>query len=192
MKTKLLSLFALFAVCGPLFAADPSKSAFTVATDSGSGSGIVVKGGESSVVLTNKHVVEGRSGVWVVVEGKLVAAKEVVVDPADDLAIVVVGVRLPAVPLAESEPAAGEKVVAWGRMSGPCAGKVERVCEYVGKPSSLLTTCLSLPGDSGGGVCDAEGRLVAVNWGRHDGVSGGLQAGVRLPAIRDFLRRAGK
>lgn len=184
MRTMLAGLL----LSGSLLAGEPKDAAVGVVTDTGNGSGIVVRSGDSSLVLTNKHVVAGKPRAWVLVNGELLPASRITVSEQADLAGLLVGRKLFAVDLADEEAKAGDEVMHFGRSSGPSKGRVIDLIKVGDHPIALRTSCLSLGGDSGCGVLNAAGRLTAINWGRMGGPADGSQLGVRLADVKAFVK----
>jgi putative serine protease PepD len=143
-----------------------SPSVFLVETSGGQGSGFVVSSrpGRSSV-LTNLHVVrdswELGSSVVLRQGDRTYEGSVTAVSQAEDLAVISVATRLPALDLAHREPRPGEEVVVVGAplglehtvVTGVVSGHRERYLQ-ISAPLS--------PGDSGAPVLDASGRVVGV------------------------------
>jgi S1-C subfamily serine protease len=140
----------------------------------GAGSGVVVT--PDGYLLTNEHVVEKVSHARVTfVDGRSVAAVVAGRDPATDLAVLrAQAAALPYAQLAQARPLrAGQLVVAVGNPFGfestVSAGVVSalgrslrsrqgRLIEGVVQHSAALN-----PGNSGGPLVDARGRVVGIN-----------------------------
>lgn len=196
IRTLVLLLLAGFAHAGP------EESAVRVrhfaGGSIGSGSGTVVrsdKGG--SLVLTNQHVAPSPGQrIAVEVGDKAYPATWLAADEGIDLAVLRVDAALPAVELADAEPAPGTRLRQWGHPGGgpqkPKAGPAfgfegsRRVVH--GRPAGEVFSVGIRPesGDSGCGVFDPSGKLVAVCWG---GGGSPRQSCVRLHDIRQFLSR---
>lgn len=126
------------------------------------------------LLVTNRHVVQGADAIelnyW---DGTSATADVLGVAVADDLALVRVSVRLPAVArLATSDAGDGEPVVVAGFPNGgrQTVGRGE-VVEYARLRSPLAAspvmrlTASVVPGNSGGAVVDERGELVGVVFG---------------------------
>jgi S1-C subfamily serine protease len=160
---------------------------------SGSGTCVHSAAGKS-LILTNRHVVADRPSGWVVAgadrwsEGTVKA-----VSPDADLALIECPGSFPVAPLAESDPA-GLPVRRLGFGRGVLRVAAGRLGELV-RGKDRVTTMESIPGDSGSGVLDPDGRLVAVTWGQFgDPVPQGQTPGpckhngcVPRAAVRSFL-----
>jgi S1-C subfamily serine protease len=174
--------------------ADPSASCVRVSQPGSAGSGTVVAtDGERSLVLTARHVTGTDFGVKLTVaapDGRTVAGTLVAYDAAADLAAVEVPADLPAAAVAARRPAVGAAVRQWG-----CTGGGKRAAK-AGTFTDYGATIQADGGDSGCGVFDAAGRLVAVTVGktaRFDPATGhvldvpGDAHCVRLADVRRFL-----
>src|ERR1043166_1019010 len=136
----------------------------------GSGSGTVVGVRE---VLTVRHLVSDgdEPGTYSVFLGdKKYNARLVGVGLADDLALLETDEDLPAaVPeWSKQVPKPTMKVSSAGVASGHREGRI--VSPGDSDPKLLYTSLRAVPGDSGSGVFDSEGKLLGVAWGWKDGV----------------------
>ena len=136
------------------------------------GSGVVVGGGE---VITNCHVVEGASHVKVKAGASILSATVTIADKELDLCrLSVSGLDAPAVEIAGAgELQTGERVYAIGAPRGLeltiSEGIVSSLRE-VANGKIVQTTAAVSPGSSGGGLFDAQARLVGiVTFQRRDG-----------------------
>jgi serine protease Do len=139
----------------------------------GQGSGVVWR--QDGVVLTNEHVVAGQRGAEVALaDGRRVEATVVRRDPARDLAALQLPVKgLPAVPVGESRKLrTGELILAVGNPLGVeravtvgiVSGTAQEV--RVGRqrlPEMIQADVDLYPGNSGGPLVDARGRVVGIN-----------------------------
>lgn len=191
---------------GAVEAADPSASTCVVSHptgpgvwDSGTGTVVACEGGRS-LVLTNAHVVPlGSRDITVAHGGKthpatLVASCQVVqVDARTidirgvDLALVSVDANLPAARIADEPPRIGDRLRQWGfggrtAAQGPTfkAGKVL-------DPNRLAGSFYSQSGDSGSGVFNDAGELVAVTHGNQLPQSPVLA--LPLAKVREFVKK---
>lgn len=173
---------------------DPSKAAVLVRAGSAAGSGTCVgtEGGRS-FILTNRHVVQAGSPLSVEWSGGHLPATLVAVDQRADLALLTVEAVLPVAPVAASAPPAGSPVRQWGRdwrgggrpvfKSGLSVGF--SAGREMGGAGIWVSTIPSISGDSGCGVFNEAGELVAVNWGTGPGEP---QLAVGLADVVRFLR----
>lgn len=155
----------------PSVAATVEPSVVTVETDAGLGSAWVAHSGVSgSDLVTNFHVV---ADAWAAGNEKVTVRRGdatttgtiVRVDPADDLAVVHVSERWAALVAAAQRPKIGATVMAVGSplgLSGTVTiGIVSGFRSLEGSDYVQFSAPIS-PGNSGGPVVDARGRVVAV------------------------------
>ncbi len=159
--------------------ADPSATAVKVTQAKppfiNSGSGTVVESRDGqSLVLTNRHVLPSPDGkIKVHVGNEAYPAEWLGVDETADLAIVVVKAKLPVAPIAKEVPPVGAEVRQWGFAGGNgvrpkqgTAGQLSPQGDRTAEGAKIYyTSIIPEQGDSGCGVFDSEGRLIAVNWG---------------------------
>lgn len=153
-------------------------SVFTIETDYGLGSGWVVQtGAVGSELVTNFHVIADawKSGVVAVdvrqgdrtIQGTITR-----VDPNDDLAVIHVSERLPALRTAPSRPAIAQAVMAVGSPLGlggsVSVGVVSGFRNVEGGDYVQFSAPIS-PGNSGGPVVDSRGRVVAIASAKFEG-----------------------
>jgi serine protease Do len=135
----------------------------------GHGSGIIVK--PEGVIVTNAHVVGARpleAELW---DGRKVPATVTSRDAARDLAVLRIGLQeLPAATLADSDALrVGEPVIAignpWGLLGAVTTGVIHALGRVRGLGSMkwIQADAHLAPGNSGGPLADARGRLVGVN-----------------------------
>jgi S1-C subfamily serine protease len=206
-------LFVALLVAAPVFAAEPDKSAvkvtFVVFEENASGtseatlgwgSGTVVHSASGkSLVLTNRHVCPNGTGhPFVLVGNKSYRAEWIAADDTVDLALLRVSVELPAVELAASEPVKGTTVRQWGySLHGPVKAKTGSVLETIqfttdagARVNTLVTDIAVEPADSGSGIFDPDGKLVAVTFAAAGPTDGPRREHcVRLTDIKRFLDR---
>lgn len=163
--------------CGPVCpcpvpAVMPKEATVRVSQGNGSGTGAVVHAAAGrSLVVTNHHVVPAAAPVSVAHGGKTYPARVLGYAPDGDLALLEVLAPLPAAALGD-DPAPGTAVTHWGLSSGKQRGTV-RGYESMAVPSLGWSGSVAVgdyataPGDSGAGLFDDSGRLVAVLWGGH-------------------------
>ncbi len=128
------------------------------------GSGVVIAPDE---IITNRHVIEDGVSFGVEHNGKKWPAKLIRVDPDHDLAeLSVASLNAPAVSVLDSSKLAiGETVYAIGSPEGLeltiSEGLISGLREF-DKGRVIQTSAAISPGSSGGGLFDAEGRLVGI------------------------------
>jgi S1-C subfamily serine protease len=137
----------------------------------GTGSGVAIS---PSRLVTNRHVVEDAErleiSTW---DGRTLVVRVLGVSRTDDIAVVDVEGRLPDVAKQhEARLPSGTRVVVAGfPEGGELAFRRGRVVDYVPggpfeQPDEVMrSTAEVLPGNSGGPVFDAEGRVVAIVFG---------------------------
>ena len=149
-------------------------SVVAIEREGGEGSGVIWS---DEIVVTNNHVVEGASGVNVVfADGSRVEATVRATDPLTDLALVELDtVNLPEATFAEHLPRVGALAIAIGNPLGlentVTAGIVSAVHRAIpgaaqGAPAlvDLIQTDAAIsPGNSGGALVDADGRVIGIN-----------------------------
>jgi S1-C subfamily serine protease len=153
-----------------------------------SGSGSIV--GEGGIVLTAAHVIEGCTGLAVILpDARRLAARLVGVDPVGDLALLRAPLSGSTVVRLREEVRAGEEVEHHGFPHGARqAGRTVRsaVVALRGprhEPDSMTMRGEIRSGDSGAGVFDAWGNLVGMAYGGQDMTWYAVRAG----RISDFL-----
>lgn len=138
----------------------------------GAGSGVIVSA--DGYIVTNDHVISGANSISVRLhDGTLLDAALVATDTKTDLAVICVQAQglVPATLGASAELVVGQPVVAIGNPLGRLGGTVtdgiisakDRVISIGGEHMTLLQTNAAVnPGNSGGGLFDAQARLVGV------------------------------
>ncbi len=155
----------------------------------GVGSGIIVH--PQGLILTNAHVVRAEP-IWVrLADGREFAAKILGRDRTGDLAALLVeAAGLPALELAPSEPAPGSLVLAlghpWGVEAAASFGVVAGVTTDEAGREWVLVNLRLRPGNSGGPLVDAAGRVVGINTVMTGAETG---AAVSVRSARAFLKR---
>jgi serine protease Do len=165
------------------------RSTVQVSSGRGFGSGVIL--GADGLIATNAHVVgstQARVKLW---DGRMLEAVVSTRDRARDLAMLrVSGSELPAATLADSSNVrVGELVFAIGSPMGFAGALSTGVIHATGMvrglgPSSWLQADVQLaPGNSGGPLADAQGRVVGIN----TMVASGLALAVPSNAVANFL-----
>ena len=154
------------------------SSIFTISTKRGLGSGWVARAGAGgSDVVTNFHVVAeawnaGEVSVQVRQGDRTMEGTIIRVEPGDDLAIVHIADRFPALPTAATRPQLGDPVLAVGSPLGlggsVSIGVVSGFRSLEGADYMQFSAPIS-PGNSGGPVLDRHGRVVAVTAAKFEG-----------------------
>ncbi len=163
--------------------------------DPGGGSGVIWQG--DGLIVTNSHVARGRRarvGLW---DGRWLDAVVKARDSERDVAALAVDARgLPAAEIGDSSALrAGELVLAVGNPLGLVGALSTGIISAVavgggseGGPRSrgwIQADLRLAPGNSGGPLADARGRVVGIN----SMVAGGLALAVPSNAVADFLGR---
>lgn len=163
-----------------------------VRSASGGGSGTIWGG--DGLVVTNSHVVPGESAEVTLPGGRTLAARVAARDRAHDLAALRVDAHgLQAAPAGDSEAVrVGQLVFAvgnpWGLRgnltAGVITGKGPASPENGVPLEAAIRADLRLsPGNSGGPLADAEGRVIGIN----AMIAGGMAIAVPSNAVRRFL-----
>ncbi len=141
----------------------------------GKGSGVIYR--SDGYVLTNYHVVEGASEVWVsLYDNRTFEAELVGTYPPSDIAVLKINARdLPTMPLGDSDAAqVGQWVLAVGNpmdlratvTAGIISAKgrdIDIIRDNLAIESFIQTDAVVNPGNSGGALVDMEGRLLGIN-----------------------------
>ncbi len=159
----------------------------------GSGSGVIWQSG--GLIITNAHVAHGPRAVIEMWDGRAFDAAVKAKDPGRDLAALTVNADgLPAVEVGDSDALrVGELVLAVGNPLGLVGALSTGIIHAVGSlngPGNIshahrwVQADLRLaPGNSGGPLADARGRVIGIN----TMVAGGLALAVPSNAVADFL-----
>jgi serine protease Do len=151
------------------------------------GSGVIFRDG---LIITNAHVAVGRTQSIEFFDGTKSRGTLLARDPERDLAAVAVapGGFESAVMRSARELRPGEMVIAIGN-PWDGAGAVSAGILHKAAPDQhvLFADIRLAPGNSGGPLADAQGRVVGVNCA----VSRGLGCAVTSDAVKNFLLRSG-
>lgn len=159
----------------------------------GSGEGGGVLWHPDGLVLTNAHVARGNGARVLGSDGATFEARLVARDPGSDLAALRIGGESAAAELGDvSSLRAGALVLALGHPLGVsnalALGVVHHIAtDEAGEPRWIRADIRLAPGNSGGPLADAGGRIVGIN----TLVAGGLGYAVPLTVISRFLHSAG-
>lgn len=163
-----------------------------------SGSGFVV---HPNVILTNRHVVEGASGLLVVdpktPKADPLAAELIAISDSLDLALIrCEKLDAPAVRLTDKLPARGSDIMVLGYPLGPSFGTTLKSTRgaMVSLPDSMLDNmCLydaiTNPGNSGGPLCDKAGRVAGVVRAVTGHIGGSYGAAIPMSHALPFVRK---
>lgn len=176
-------------------AADPRRSA---------GSGVVVSVG--GFILTNLHVVEGASGITVLLsDGRRAPAGLIGSDPLTDLAVL--QAELPDVPLitiAEMDKVqVGDVALAIGNPYGFSQTVTQGIVSATGRnrvgisilENFIQTDAAINPGNSGGALVNSRGELIGIatamisDGGSADGIGFAIPANMAIDVMHDILEQ---
>jgi len=159
--------------------------------DTGSGTGIIWGG--AGLVVTNAHCVRRGSALEVDANGKWREARALAYHPQHDLALIAApSISGPMLELRDPESLrAGELVFAHGHPLGVrdalAMGVIHTVARDKSKlPRWVVADVRLAPGNSGGPLVDAEGRLVGIN----SMVVNGLGVAIPSTLVQQFVARA--
>jgi serine protease DegQ len=169
-------------------------SVVAVERPGGEGSGVIYD--SDGLVVTNNHVVAGADAVTVVLAtGKEVPAEVVATDPLTDLAVLRVALGgLPAAEFATEVPPVGSLAVAVGNPLGfentVTAGIVSGLQRSIPGPLAQTAALVDLvqtdaaisPGNSGGALVGADGRVIGINVAYVPPNAGAVSLGFAIPA----------
>jgi serine protease DegQ len=175
---------------------EPSVVAVQVRSPEGTGEGSGVIWDADGLIVTNNHVVEGATEVAVAfASGERSDAEVVDTDPLTDVAVLRVDRDgLPAATFAGELPAVGELAIAIGNPLGyestVTAGIVSGLHRSIpGDPAEtralvdlIQTDAAISPGNSGGALVDASGRVIGVNVAYIPPAARAVSIGFAIPA----------
>jgi serine protease DegQ len=175
---------------------EPSVVAIAVEGQGGRGEGSGVIWDDEGLIVTNNHVVEGAAEVDVVLaSGARLDAEIAETDSLSDLAVLRVDQEgLPAAEFADDLPEVGELAIAIGNPSGfeqsVTAGIVSGLHRSIpsgGQTPALVdliqTDAPISPGNSGGALVGADGKLIGINVAYlPPQTSGAVSIGFAIPA----------
>ncbi|MFI3167870.1 MAG: trypsin-like peptidase domain-containing protein [Bacillota bacterium] len=149
-----------------------SASRFGQYVTEGAGSGVIIS--EDGYIITNAHVIDGATTVYVLTtEGTTYTATVIGSDSDADIAVIKIDASgLQSAVFADSDSlVVGEEVIAVGNPLGELGGSVtagiisalDREIEVDGVVMNLLQTDAAInPGNSGGGLFNMNGELVGI------------------------------
>lgn len=156
----------------------------------GGGSGVITSG--TGDIVTNAHVVRGRHPMIELWDGRRFPARLIALARRHDLALLKVNtIHLPAAELGDSSVLRpGEITIAVGNPLGFTGALSTGVIHAVGPvagagPNNWVQADVRLaPGNSGGPLADAQGRVVGIN----TMIAAGLALAIPSNVVREFLR----
>jgi len=163
-----------------------------VAIRSHAGGGAGTAWRSDGLIVTNNHVVPGDEAEVLLPDGRALPGRVVARDPDHDLAAVMVEATLTPVSVADSSRLrAGEMVFAignpWGLRGSVTAGIVFGVGpameDSVPMRQVIRADIQLAPGNSGGPLADARGRVVGIN----SMIAGGMGVAVPSNTIIEFI-----
>jgi serine protease DegQ len=181
----------------------PSIVAILVASSDGRGEGSGVVWSRDGTIVTNQHVVAGADRIEVVLAtGRRLPARLVAADERTDIAVVRVDRTLPPARFRGSLPHVGELALALGSPLGfentVTAGIVsglQRSIPSGGTTPALVdliqTDAAISPGNSGGALVGADGRVIGINVAYIPPSAGAVTLGFAIPAptVVDAVRQ---
>ena len=149
----------------------------------GGGSGIIWS--EDGTIVTNAHVARGSRAAVTLWDGRTLDAAVTARDTRRDVAALQVDASgLPAAAIGDSNALrVGELVIAVGNPLGFIGAMTTGVVHAL-NPNWVQADVRLAPGNSGGPLADAQGRVIGIN----TMIAGGLGLAVPSNAARDFLR----
>jgi len=158
-----------------------------------SGSGVIWS--KNGLIVTNNHVVEGSSSIEIVLaSGERVAGSLVASDPRTDIAVVRIKRKnLPSAKFTDALPEVGQLAVAMGSPLGfentVTAGIVSGLHRSIPSGGTtpalvdlLQTDAAISPGNSGGALINADGRVIGINVAYIPPQEGSVSIGFAIPA----------
>ena len=140
------------------------RSTVGVGRRHGNGAGVIWSA--EGLIVTNHHVVGRASKVEIEHEGRRYPGEVIARHPSLDLALVKIeAIDLPAIPVGDSDTVRpGQLAIAVGHPLGfQRAVTLGVVVAKRPEDALLLTDVTLMPGNSGGPMVDAEGRMIGVN-----------------------------
>jgi len=172
----------------------------------GSGSGVIIS--EEGYIVTNNHVVENADQVEVTLyDNRQFRAKVIGTDKSTDMAVLKIDARgLPTLPYADSDKAEiGEWVLAVGNPFDLTSTVTAGIISAKGRDIDLIqgegsieafiqTDAAVNPGNSGGALVDANGKLlgintaIATNTGTFSGYSFAIPVNIMRKIVDDIIQ----
>ena len=169
-----------------------SASVVLVGQRGGNGAGVVWR--PDGLIVTNRHVVRGDGADVVLADGRRFAARVQARHPERDLALLKVDAAdLPAIDVGDSSTVRpGQLVMAIGHPLGFRGAVTTGIVVAAGQAATpegprtgdwLQADVTLLPGNSGGPLVDARGRVVGIN----TMVNGALSLAIPSQAVENFV-----
>jgi serine protease Do len=154
----------------------------------GGGSGVIWR--SDGLIVTNAHVAQRTVGRIRFSDGRVVQANVAARDPKLDLALLVADARdLPAAPVADSDKLrAGQLVLAVGSPYGHAGAVAVGVVHASAERRWVQADVKLAPGNSGGPLADADGRVIGIN----TMVANGVALAVPSNMVERFVERGGR
>jgi serine protease Do len=160
----------------------------------GGGSGVIWR--STGLIITNAHVVRAPSASVTLADGRAFEAAVTARDPQHDLAVLRLQASdLPVAHIGDSSAVrVGELALAVGNPFGVVGALTAGIIHALGPPDGaygrgwIQADIRLAPGNSGGPLADAHGRIIGVN----SMVAGGLAFAVPSNAVERFLNGGGK
>jgi len=173
-------------------AARVTASVVVVGQRGGNGAGVIWR--SNGLIVTNRHVVRGESADVLLADGRRFAGRVVARHPDRDLALLKIDADgLPAVEVGDSSTVrSGQLVMAIGHPIGFRGAVTAGIIVAAGQAATpdgprtgdwLQADVTLLPGNSGGPLIDARGRVVGIN----TMVSGELSLAIPSLAVENFV-----
>lgn len=176
----------------------------------GSGSGVIL--GENGLIVTNNHVVSIADELLVTLsDGREFQATKIGTDESTDLALIQIeGTNLPTLEFTDSDDLnVGEWVLAVGNPLGNLTSTVTAgIVSAIGRDIDIIkgkkaieefiqTDAAVNPGNSGGALVDAQGRLIGINTaiasgtGYYTGYSFAIPSNLVMRIVDEILENGG-
>jgi len=154
------------------------------------GSGVIIS--DKGYILTNNHVIRGADAIQVGLrDGRTAAAEVVGADPDTDLAVLKIKLKkLPVITVGNSDRLqVGDVVLAIGNPFGVGQTVTMGIVSATGRSrvgismfeNFIQTDAAVNPGNSGGALVDARGRLIGINTAIFSKTGGSLGIGFAIP-----------
>jgi serine protease Do len=171
--------------------ADALRRSTVEVRDHGRGAGSGIIWNSHGLIITNAHVARANHATIVLSDGRTFDGAVTARDPRRDLAMIAIDARDVSLPSATpghpTDLRTGDLVVALGNPLGIAGALAVGVVHVVdgrgGAPRWIRADIRLAPGNSGGPLADARGRVVGVN----TLIANGLGVAVPVTTVRRFL-----